>query len=94
MKANEKVLLVNALKAQIEALKLANGTMVDHWASLTNDAGWSWLDEDCVKNLTRNNNAWAWNGTIKPLLSQYYVKLNDEMIKQLEKQIKDIEDGL
>lgn len=89
---NTKILQINAMKAQIEALKFATGTMTDHWPSLTNSPGWDWLEEGSVKNLTKNDNGWAWNGIIKPLLSQYYVKMNDEMIKEIEREIKKLEE--
>ena len=48
--------------------------------------------EAAVKKLTINNDPWMWNGTIKPLFAQYYVMLNLEMIKELERQIKKLEE--
>lgn len=66
--------------------------MHEQWTSLTNESGWSWLSEAVVKKLTINNDPWMWNGTIKPLFAQYYVMLNLEMIKELERQIKKLEE--
>lgn len=92
MKMNIKLLQIESLRGQINALKKANEMMHDQWTSLTNEAGWSWLSEAVVKKLTTNNDPWMWNGTIKPLFSQYYIMLNLEMIKELERQIKKLEE--
>jgi hypothetical protein len=92
MKMNIKLLQIESLRNQINALKKANEIMHEQWASLTNEPGWSWLSEAAVKKLTIDNDAWRWNGTIKPLFAQYYVMLNLEMIKELERQIKKLEE--
>lgn len=92
MKMNIKLLQIESLRSQISALKKANEMMHEQWTSLTNESGWSWLSEAVVKKLTINNDPWMWNGTIKPLFAQYYVMLNLEMIKELERQIKKLEE--
>lgn len=92
MKMNIKLLQIESLRNQINALKKANEMMHEQWTSLTNESGWSWLSEAVVKKLTINNDPWMWNGTIKPLFAQYYVMLNIEMIKELERQIKKLEE--
>jgi hypothetical protein len=89
---NIKLLQIESLHSQINALKKANEMMHEQWASLTNEAGWSWLSESSVKKLTDGNDPWKWNGTIKPLFAQYYVMLNLEMIKELERHIKKLEE--
>lgn len=92
MKIDIKLLQIESLRNQINALKKANEMMHEQWTSLTNESGWSWLSEAVVKKLTINNDPWMWNGTIKPLFAQYYVMLNLEMIKELERQIKKLEE--
>ncbi|HIH9267770.1 TPA: hypothetical protein ACYU3E_003930 [Enterobacter ludwigii] len=92
MKMNIKLIQIESLRSQISALKKANEMMHEQWTSLTNESGWSWLSEAVVKKLTINNDPWMWNGTIKPLFAQYYVMLNLEMIKELERQIKKLEE--
>ncbi|URQ04065.1 anti-restriction nuclease [Enterobacter phage vB_EclM-UFV01] len=92
MKMNIKLIQIESLRSQINALKKANEMMHEQWTSLTNESGWSWLSEAVVKKLTINNDPWMWNGTIKPLFAQYYVMLNLEMIKELERQIKKLEE--
>ena len=92
MKMDIKLLQIESLRGQINALKKANEMMHEQWTSLTNESGWSWLSEAVVKKLTINNDPWMWNGTIKPLFAQYYVMLNLEMIKELERQIKKLEE--
>ncbi|MCO0615373.1 hypothetical protein M8756_19055 [Lutimaribacter sp. EGI FJ00015] len=92
MNINTKELQIGALNFQINALKKANEMMHEQWASLTNEPGWSWLSEAAVKKRTIDNDSWRWNGTIKPLFAQYYVMLNLEMIKELERQIKKLEE--
>ncbi|WZK93364.1 hypothetical protein [Enterobacter phage vB_EclM_AS6] len=92
MKMDIKLLQIESLHNQINALKKANEMMHEQWTSLTNESGWSWLSEAVVKKLTINNDPWMWNGTIKPLFAQYYVMLNLEMIKELERQIKKLEE--
>ncbi|QPB08769.1 hypothetical protein CPT_Metamorpho_017 [Klebsiella phage Metamorpho] len=93
MKLNIVQLQIDSLTSQINALKRANEMMREQWPSLTNEAGWSWLSEEAVKKRTINNESWAWNGTIKPLFSQYYVMLNLEMIKELERQIEKLKES-
>lgn len=92
MKMDIKLLQIESMRNQINALKKANEMMHEQWTSLTNESGWSWLSEAVVKKLTINNDPWMWNGTIKPLFAQYYVMLNLEMIKELERQIKKLEE--
>ncbi|UCR74194.1 hypothetical protein [Klebsiella phage Kpn6N] len=93
MKLNIVQLQIDSLTSQINALKRANEMMHEQWPSLTNEAGWSWISEEAVKKRTIDNEPWVWNGTIKPLFSQYYVMLNLEMIKELERQIEKLKES-
>lgn len=56
---NIKLLQIDALNNQINALKRTNEMMHEQWSSLTNEAGWSWLSEAVVKKRTINNDSWA-----------------------------------
>lgn len=89
---NVLTLQIDALNTQINALKRANEMMNEGWGTYTNDPGFKMAEHPFMKKMLKKDYICPfespYNGAAKPFLSEMYQLMNEEMIKELERKLK------
>lgn len=91
---NIKQLQIDALNNQISALRRANEMMRGGWANYTNESAFKFCDMEFAKKFSGKDYVCPFsapvNGMLKPALSELYIAMNEDMIKELERKLKEI----
>lgn len=89
---NVITLQIDALNTQINALKRANEMMESNWGTYTNDPGFKMVEDPNFLKMAGAEQLSAFsapfNGCAKPFLAEMYKLMNEEMIKELERRLK------
>lgn len=84
--------VIAALKSLIESLKEFNQMMKDGWGTFTNQPGFMMPEHPFMKKLLEveyiSPFTAPFNGGAKPFLMEMYIAMNEEIIKDLERKIK------
>ncbi|BBC78327.1 hypothetical protein KNT65_gp166 [Escherichia phage EcS1] len=92
---NIKLLQIDALNNQINALKRAIEMMKEGWGEYANQAGFQFCDSSLAKQLLETDYVCPFtppiNGQLKPLLMELYIQMTADMIKRLEQKLEKIE---
>lgn len=82
------------LQRQIKALRDANSLMDDMWGTYTNDPGFKMAEHPFMKKLLEKDYICPFtapfNGGAKPFLLEMYKAMNNEIIKDLERQLSGV----
>lgn len=94
---NIKKFQIDGITNQIQALEYANKMMSTNWGIYTNEPGFKFCDMEFAKKLVGKDYVCPFsspiNGMIKPALRDLYIAMNEEMIKELKRQLKVIQFG-
>lgn len=89
---NVLTLQIDALNTQINALKRANEMMNEAWGTYTNEPAFKMAEDFNFLKIVGVEQLSAFsvpfNGCAKPFLSEMYQLMNEEMIKELERKLK------
>lgn len=84
------------IKMQINALKNANEMMDEGWNGYTNNPGFQMAEHSFMKKLLDKEYIspfeTPFNGGAKPFLYEMYKAMNEEMIKELERRLKELDE--
>lgn len=85
---------IYALGFQINALKNAKEMMKLHWNEYTNEVGFKMAEHTFIKNVVGVDYicpfSYPFNDGAKPFLADMYQEMTDKMIKELERQLKEL----
>lgn len=85
------------IKTQIASLQCANEMMDENWGTYTNDPGFRMADHPFMKKLLGKNYICPfeapYNGGAKPFLLDMYKAMNNEMIKELERRLEQLNEN-
>lgn len=85
------------LKIRRGGLQRAIKMMQDNWGTFTNEAGFKMAEHPFMKQLLEKDYIcpfeFPYNGGAKPFLMEMYILMTEEMLKEIERQIKAIEDN-
>lgn len=95
---NIKKFQIDGITNQIKALEeYANKMMSTNWGIYTNEPGFKFCDMEFTKKLVGKDYVCPFsspvNGMLKPALRDLYIAMNEEMIKELKRQLKVIQFG-
>lgn len=94
---NIKKFQIDGITNQIQALEYANKMMSTNWGIYTNEPGFKFCDMEFAKKLVGKDYVCPFsspvNGMLKPVLRDLYIAMNEEMIKELKRQLKVIQFG-
>ena len=94
---NIKKFQIDGIMNQIKALEYANKMMSTNWGIYTNEPGFKFCDMEFAKKLVGKDYVCPFsspvNGMLKPALRDLYIAMNEEMIKELKRQLKVIQFG-
>ncbi len=94
---NIKKFQIDGIMNQIQALEYANKMMSTNWGIYTNEPGFKFCNMEFTKKLVGKDYVCPFsspvNGMIKPALRDLYIAMNEEMIKELKRQLKVIQFG-
>lgn len=94
---NMKTFQIEGLKSQIKALEYANEMMSTNWGIYANEPAFKFCEMEFTKRLTGKNYVCPFsspvNGMLKPALRDLYIAMNNEMIKELKRQLKVVQFG-
>ncbi|WPK17778.1 hypothetical protein [Escherichia phage FL18] len=94
---NIKKFQIDGITNQIKALEYANKMMSTNWGIYTNEPGFKFCDMEFAKKLVGKDYVCPFsspvNGMLKPALRDLYIAMNEEMIKELKRQLKVIQFG-
>lgn len=85
------------IKTQIVSLQRANEMMDENWGTYTNDPGFRMADHPFMKKLLGKDYICPfeapYNGGVKPFLLDIYKAMNNEMIKELERRLEQLNEN-
>lgn len=85
------------IKTQIASLQRANEMMDENWGTYTNDPGFRMADHPFMKKLLGKDYICPfetpYNGGVKPFLLDIYKAMNNEMIKELERRLEQLNEN-
>lgn len=85
------------IKTQIASLQRANEMMDENWGTYTNDPGFRMADHPFMKKLLGKNYICPfeapYNGGAKPFLLDMYKAMNNEIIKELERRLEQLNEN-
>lgn len=94
---NIKKFQIDGIKNQIQALEYANKMMSTNWGIYANEPAFQFCDMEFTKKLVGKDYVCPFsspvNGMLKPALRGLYIAMNEEMIKELKRQLKVIQFG-
>ena len=94
---NIKKFQIDGIMNQFQALEYANKMMSTNWGIYTNEPGFKFCDMEFAKKLVGKDYVCPFsspvNGMLKPALRDLYIAMNEEMIKELKRQLKVIQFG-
>lgn len=94
---NIKKFQIDGIMNQIQALEYANKMMSTNWGIYTNEPGFKFCDMEFTKKLVGKEYVCPFssiiNDMLKPALCDLYIAMNEEMIKELKRQLKVIQFG-
>lgn len=94
---NIKEFQIDGITNKIKTLEYANKMMSTNWGIYTNEPGFKFCDMEFTKKLVGKDYVCPFsspiNGMLKPALRDLYIAMNEEMIKELKRQLKVIQFG-
>lgn len=93
---NIKKFQIDGIMNQIQALEYANKMMSTNWGIYANEPAFQFCDMEFTKKLVGKDYgpfSSPVNGMLKPALRDLYIAMNEEMIKELKRQLKVIQFG-
>ncbi|AFO10780.1 hypothetical protein ECML134_254 [Escherichia phage ECML-134] len=94
---NIKQFQIDGIMNQIQALEYANKMMSTNWGIYTNEPAFQFRNIEFTKKLVGKDYVCPFsspvNGMLKPALRDLYIAMNEEMIKELKRQLKVIQFG-
>lgn len=94
---NIKQFQIDGIMNQIQALEYANKMMSTNWGIYTNEPAFQFCNIEFTKKLVGKDYVCPFsspvNGMLKPALRDLYIVMNEEMIKELKRQLKVIQFG-
>jgi hypothetical protein len=94
---NIKKFQIDGITNQIQALEYANKMMSTKWGIYANEPAFQFCNMEFAKKLVGKDYVCPFsspiNGMLKPALRDLYIAMNEEMIKELKRQLKVIQFG-
>lgn len=94
---NIKKFQIDGIMNQIKALEYANKMMSTNWGIYTNEPAFKFCNMEFTKKLVGKDYVCPFsspvNGMLKLALRDLYIAMNEEMIKELKRQLKVIQFG-